>query len=60
VFLEGIKVEFHDLRQDFALALLFDAVDEFVENPGTGDELEIGLTLTPMSMEKMEKNIPWG
>jgi hypothetical protein len=38
--LEGVEVEFHDLRQDLALAFLFDAVDEFVEDPGAGDELE--------------------
>ena len=39
VLLEGIEVQFHDLRQDVSLAFLFDAVDEFVEDPGAGDEL---------------------
>jgi hypothetical protein len=37
--LEGIEVEFHDLRQNFALAFLFDTLNEFVEDPGAGDEL---------------------
>jgi len=30
VLLEGIEIEFHDVRQDVSLAFLFDAVDEFV------------------------------
>jgi hypothetical protein len=44
-FLEGVQVELHDLREDLALALLFDALDEFVEDPGTGDELCINVSV---------------
>jgi hypothetical protein len=45
VLLEGVQVELHDLGEDLALALLFDAVDEFVENPGAGDELCINVSV---------------
>jgi hypothetical protein len=45
VLLEGVQVELHDLREYLALALLFDALDEFVENPGAGDELCINVSV---------------
>jgi hypothetical protein len=41
----GTSPQNRSLWEDLALAFLFDALDEFVEDPGAGDELGVDVSI---------------
>jgi hypothetical protein len=56
MLLVGIKSEIHDLRQNLALVLLLDAVDELVEDPRAWNKLRVLVSLIPCT-SICERNI---
>lgn len=40
MFFEGVECQFHDVRQNITFAFLFNALNEFVQDPRARDELQ--------------------